>query len=86
MVPKVWTHYHIGGMEIDILVGAPNMLPRDFLSVSDREQRQYMSASVGNLATQFVNRQALLFKDMVRVAKDWRDSFKHWEKDCKPKS
>jgi hypothetical protein len=72
-------------MEVDILIGAKNIEPRDFLSVSDPEQRAYMSTSVSTLSKSLIKRQSYLFKDLVRVAKDWRDSFQ-WAPHCKPKS
>jgi hypothetical protein len=82
---KFGLRYKIAGMEIDILIGAPNVLPRDFLQVSDPEQSAYMSASVSHLAVRFIKKQGVPFKDLVRVAKDWRDSFP-WERNNKPKS
>lgn len=82
---KFGLRYNIAGMEIDVLIAAPDVHPRDFLEVSDPEQRSYMSASVSHLATRFMKKQSLLFKDLVRVAKDWRDSFS-WAAHCKPKS
>ena len=72
-------------MEIDILVGAPNVRPKDFLEVEDEEQRKFMSASVSHLNMRFMKKQSLMFQKLVRVAKDWRDSFK-WAKNCEPKS
>jgi len=82
---KFGLRYHIAGMEIDVLIGVPNVLPIDFLNVSDVEQRQYMSASVSHLATRFMKTRNLLFHDMVRVAKYWRDSYS-WPPQSKPKS
>jgi hypothetical protein len=72
-------------MEIDILIGAKGVAPRDCLQVSDPEQRAYMSASVSHLATRFMKKQGCMFHDLVRVAKHWRDSFS-WAPQCKPKS
>jgi hypothetical protein len=82
---KFGLRYVIAGMEIDILLAIPDVHPRDFLEVSNPEQRAFMSASVSHLATRFIKKQNLLFKDLVRVAKDWRDSFT-WAPQCKPKS
>ena len=82
---KFGLRYNVGRMEIDILIGAPSIVPRDFLGVSDAEQRQYMSASVSHLVTRFIKNQSPFFQDMVRVAKHWRDSFS-WAPQCKPKS
>lgn len=82
---KFGLRYVIEGMEIDILIGAKGVRPRDFLQVSDPEQRSYMSASVSHLAKRFIKQQNYMFHDLVRVAKHWRDSFT-WAPQCKPKS
>lgn len=82
---KFGLRYNIKGLQIDILIGTKNIMPRHFLQVSDPEQRAYMSASVSHLSKRFMKNQPLLFHDMVRVAKDWRDSFT-WAPQCKPKS
>jgi hypothetical protein len=84
---KFGLRYVIQGMEIDILIGATNVTPRDFLDVlEDQEQRAYMSASVSHYSTKFMAKQGLFFKDMVRLIKDWRDSYPSWPPNCKPKS
>ena len=56
---KFGLRYKIAGMEMDILIGALNVLPRDFLQVSDPEQSAYMSGSVSHLAVRFVSRNRL---------------------------
>jgi hypothetical protein len=50
---KYGLRYCIDGMEIDQLIGAPMVRPVDFFNRT-REQRAYMSASVGHLATRFI--------------------------------
>ncbi|CAB9519729.1 expressed unknown protein [Seminavis robusta] len=83
---KFGLRYVIAGMEIDILIGCTTVKPKDFLTVDDANQRAYMSASASRYATNFMKKQGRLFKDLVRVAKDWRDSFPGWPNQCKPKS
>jgi tRNA nucleotidyltransferase (CCA-adding enzyme) len=83
---KYSLHYQIENMEIDILVGAVDVVPMDFLDVSDIEQRDFMSASVSHLSKKFMAKQNLMFKDMVRVVKDWRDGIAWESSSCKPKS
>jgi 2'-5'-oligoadenylate synthetase 1, domain 2, C-terminus len=83
---KFGLRYVIKGMEIDILVGAPNVKPKDLLSISDSQHRAFLSASVSHLSKRFIGKQNILFKDMVRVVKHWRDSFGGWVPEGKPKS
>ena len=77
--------YNISGMEIDILVAARDVSTKDFLAVSDPKVRAYMRASVSTFSRSFIKKQGILCKDLVRVIKDRRDSFR-WGSDCKPKS
>jgi 2'-5'-oligoadenylate synthetase 1, domain 2, C-terminus len=83
---KFGLRYVIKGMEIDILVGAPNVKPKDLLSISDSLHRAFLSASVSHLSKRFIGRQNIIFKDMVRVVKHWRDSYGGWVREGKPKS
>jgi 2'-5'-oligoadenylate synthetase 1, domain 2, C-terminus len=73
-------------MEIDILVGATGVKPTDFFDVDNSLVRAYMSSSVSYLSTKFMKEQNPFFKDMVCIIKDWRDSYKSWPSQCKPKS
>lgn len=83
---KFGLRYNIKGLEIDILVGAPDVVPRDVFDIVEPEQRKFMSASVSHLAKRFIAKQNILFKDLVRVVKHWRDSYVNWPPTCKPKS
>ncbi|CAB9519731.1 2'-5'-oligoadenylate [Seminavis robusta] len=79
--------YVIEGMEIDIFIGCTNIKPKDFLQVESRRQRSYMAASVFRYATYFMKKQGVVFKDLVRIVKDWRDSYyPSWPPQCKPES
>jgi hypothetical protein len=85
---KYVKRYVINKMEIDIMVGAASdMDPVDFLSVSDPANRRYLSGSVSHLSKKFIAKQNVMFQDMVRVVKHWRDSAHGpWPQYCKPKS
>ena len=83
---KFGLRYRISGMEIDVFIGSPDVHPKDFLSVLDVLQSAYMSASVSRYSTNFMKKQSPCFKDLVRVVKDWRDSYANWPDQCKPKS
>ena len=82
---KFGLRYKIQGMEIDILIGVTNFHPLDFLDIQDEHVRAYLSASVSHLNKRLLQKQHMVYHDLVRVVKYWRDSF-HWEKDAKPKS
>ena len=83
---KFGLRYIIDSMEIDIVIASTMIQPKDFLNVKDSEQRQYMSSSVSHLQKRFMKKQGFVFKDMVRVLKDWRDSYDNWPNQSKPKS
>jgi 2'-5'-oligoadenylate synthetase 1, domain 2, C-terminus len=84
---KYSLRYNIAGTQIDILVGVPNVQPVDFLSMPDSAHRNFLSASVSHLSKQFIMKQNLLFKDMVRIVKHWRDTSGKWSlPEFKPKS
>jgi len=77
--------YLIEDMEIDILVGMVGMKPLEFSDLEPLE-RQYLSASVSHLNMRFLKQQPLMYHDLVRVVKEWRDSYDDWETGAKPKS
>mmetsp|Transcript_26157 Transcript_26157/g.39588 ORF Transcript_26157/g.39588 Transcript_26157/m.39588 type:complete len:134 (-) Transcript_26157:671-1072(-) len=66
--------YNIAGMEIDILLAKQHVHPKDFLKIDDEMERKYLSASVNTMGRAYMKKQPYLFKDLVRVAKDWRDN------------
>jgi len=72
---KFSLRYNIKGMEIDVLIGAVDVRPMDFLPVQDELTRSYMSASVSHVARNFIKKQSLMYKGLVQVLKDWRDSY-----------
>ena len=81
---KFGLRYKIEHMEIDILIAAPGVLPKDFLEATPVE-RAFLSASVSHLTKRVVGHFPVLYGDIVRVVKDWRDSFR-WPTNAKPKS
>jgi hypothetical protein len=81
---KIGLHYVIEGLEVEIQVGVPNVMPGDFLSLQSAEDCKYLSPSVSHLATRFIANQNVFFKDLVRVVNHWRDSYEEWPKTCKP--
>mmetsp|Transcript_28797 Transcript_28797/g.39851 ORF Transcript_28797/g.39851 Transcript_28797/m.39851 type:complete len:488 (+) Transcript_28797:66-1529(+) len=74
-------------VDIDLLPAAPmcNAPLEFFLGLGNQDERSKMAPMMSIAARDFIHTQAPLFKDMVRIAKMWRDN-RRWPKSSHPSS
>jgi len=80
-------NFKVGTISVDLLV--TGKLPNGamgFIGLKSESERQHMSASVATLQRNFIGSQSEEYKDMVRVAKYWRNLHKWSSKANRPSS